>query len=194
VSGYRHLRTERLVLDAVTFEDLEPMFALHSDPHVWAHLPQGRHLDREETARFLDKREREWSADGLGYWVARAERNLADGALPAAACVGIGGCARRFDTVWNIYYRLTPAAWGQGLASEIVAAARAAAVNIDPCLPVVAYLLEHNHGSRRTAERAGLNLVWRGPDHGNPDPAALRLIYSDRPLDSHLIAELTTSK
>jgi len=66
-------------------------------------------------------------------------------------------------------------------------------VNIDPRLPVVAYLLEHNHGSRRTAERAGLNLLWRGPDHGNPDPAAVLLIYSDRDLDGHLIAELTTS-
>jgi hypothetical protein len=49
---------------------------------------------------------------------------------------------------------------------------------------VTAFLLEHNVASRATAERAGLRLIWRGPDAGNPDPGAVRLIYADRPLDA----------
>jgi RimJ/RimL family protein N-acetyltransferase len=106
--------------------------------------------------------------------------------------VGTGGCARREGTAWwNLYYRLTPAAWGLGLAAELVTAAIDAAQAVDPDRPVVAYLLEHNVESRGRAERAGLSLVWRGPDAGNPDPAAVRLVYADRPLTGALLGQVT---
>lgn len=72
-------------------------------------------------------------------------------------------------------------------AQEIIAAARAAAAQVHPKLPVTAYLLEHNVGSKRAAERAGLHLVWRGADAGNPDPSAVRLVYSDRALDDGML-------
>jgi hypothetical protein len=42
-------------------------------------------------------------------------------------------------------------------------AALDAAHAVDPDLPVIAYLLEHNVESRGRAERAGLSLIWRGP-------------------------------
>jgi len=29
--------------------------------------------------------------------------------------------------------------------------------------------------------------VWRGPDAGNPDPDAVRLVYADRPVDPDLL-------
>jgi hypothetical protein len=32
-----------------------------------------------------------------------------------------------------------------------------------------------------------LQLLWRGPDAGNPDPDALRLVYADRPIDGDLL-------
>jgi hypothetical protein len=35
-----------------------------------------------------------------------------------------------------------------------------------------------------------LSLVWRGPDAGNPDPAAVRLVYADRPLAENLLARI----
>ncbi|MDP9395948.1 MAG: hypothetical protein M3Q27_17515 [Actinomycetota bacterium] len=56
-----------------------------------------------------------------------------------------------------------------------------------PDLPVTAYLLEGNDRSRRTTERTGLRLVWRGPDAGNPDPCAVGLLYADRPLPRHVV-------
>ena len=52
---------------------------------------------------------------------------------------------------------------------------------------MIAYLLEHNVESRGRAEKAGLSLVWRGPDAGNPDPEAVRLVYADRPVDAELL-------
>jgi hypothetical protein len=56
---------------------------------------------------------------------------------------------------------------------------------------VVAYLLGHNRESRGRAERSGLQLLWRGPDAGNPDPTAVRLVYADRPLDAELLDRVT---
>jgi hypothetical protein len=56
---------------------------------------------------------------------------------------------------------------------------------------VLAYLLEHNARSRGRAERSGLTLVWRGPDHGNPDPDAVRLIYADRALGPDVLEKAT---
>jgi RimJ/RimL family protein N-acetyltransferase len=106
--------------------------------------------------------------------------------------IGTGGCALRVGTSWwNLYYRLTPAAWGRGLAAELVDAALEAAHAVAPDRPVVAYLLEHNVQSRGRAERAGLTLVWRGPDAGNPDAAAVRLVYADRPVSNDLLARIT---
>ena len=60
-----------------------------------------------------------------------------------------------------------------------------------PARPVVAYLLEHNAQSRGRAENAGLSLVWRGPDAGNPDPSAVRLVYADRALSDDVLHRVT---
>jgi RimJ/RimL family protein N-acetyltransferase len=127
-----------------------------------------------------------WREHGLDVWVAR--QRSSDG---AGALVGMGGCSLRDDRAWNLYYRLEPHAQGRGYAQELITAARAAAAETRPELPVVAYLLEHNTGSRRAAERAGLELVWRGPDAGNPDRSAVRLVYADRQLNPETLAAFT---
>lgn len=50
----------------------------------------------------------------------------------------------------------------------------------------------HNAESGGRAERAGLSLLWRDPDAGNSDPAAVRLVYADRPLEPELLGRVTT--
>jgi RimJ/RimL family protein N-acetyltransferase len=192
----RHLTTGRLRLDAVVPGDLGEHFALLSDPQSWAHYPTLRHTSREQTAAGIEAAVGHWAADGLGYWTARLRDDLPADHVPPGlrpgAMVGTGGCATRAGTSWwNLYYRLTRAAWGRGLAAEIVDAALDAAGRVDPDRPVIAYLLEHNEESRRRAERSGLTLVWRGPDTGNPDPDAVRLIYADRPLPAEILARAT---
>ena len=69
-------------------------------------------------------------------------------------------------------------------------AAIEAARTVDPERPVVAVLLEHDERSRGLAERAGLELFWRGPDAGDPDPAAVRLVHADRVLDAALLTRI----
>jgi RimJ/RimL family protein N-acetyltransferase len=164
--------TSRLVLTTPVDADVDELFDLHADPRVWDHLPSGRHIDPVQTKALLDNYRVGWTENGLDVWVAR------DSATNRL--VGMGGPSLRGGRAWNLYYRLAPAAWGRGYAQEIVAAARAATAELGSELPHVAMLLEHNKGSRRAAERAGLQLVWRGPDRGNPDSSAMRLVYADR--------------
>ena len=188
----RHLQTARLRLDAVVDSDLDEHYPLMSDPGVWKHLPSGRHTSPEQTMAGIEHSVRHWATDGLGYWTARLREDLPEAGLAAGAMVGTGGCAVRVGTTWwNLYYRLTPPAWGLGLAAELVTAAIDAAHAVDRDRPVIAYLLEHNAESRGRAERAGLSLVWRGPDAGNPDPAAVRLVYADRPLTDDVLDRVT---
>ena len=188
----RHVLTPRLRLDAVVPDDLDEHVALMTDPGVWNHLPSGRHTSPEQTMAGIQHSVRHWATDGLGYWTARLREDLPDAGLAAGAMVGTGGCAVRVGTSWwNLYYRLTPPAWGLGLAAELVTAAIDAAHAVDTDRPVIAYLLEHNAESRGRAERAGLSLVWRGPDAGNPDPAAVRLVYADRPLTDDVLERVT---
>jgi RimJ/RimL family protein N-acetyltransferase len=191
-----HVLTPRLQLDAVVPEDLDEHYALLSDPGVWAHLPSGVHTDRARTADGVAAAVAHWASDGLGYWTARLRTDLpADRTPPGlgpGVVVGIGGCAVRAGTDWwNLYYRFTPPAWGLGLAAELVTAALDAAHTVAPDRPIIAYLLEHNAESRGRAERSGLTLVWRGPDAGNPDPGAVRLVYADRPVDDVLLARVS---
>jgi RimJ/RimL family protein N-acetyltransferase len=184
----RHVTTDRLQLDAVVPQDLDEHFPLMTDPGTWAHLPSGRHTTREQTAAGIEHSVGHWARDGLGYWTARLLADLPGTHLRAGDVVGTGGCAVRVGTEWwNLYYRFTPPSWGRGLAAELVTTALEAAHAVRPDLPVVAYLLAHNAESRGRAERSGLSLVWRGPDAGNPDPSAVRLVYADRPLDADLL-------
>lgn len=172
------LSTERLELAAVSEGDLDELHALNADPRVWRHLPSGAHTDVQQTRDQIADYTADWERDGLGYWIARRGGEL----------VGIGGVRRRPGGTWNLYYRIAAERHGHGYATEVARAGVDAAARLAPDEPVVAYLLEHNEASRRTAERVGLGLVWRGPDHEVPD--GIRLVLADRTLDEATLGTL----
>jgi RimJ/RimL family protein N-acetyltransferase len=178
--------TDRLILRIPTRADVADLFALYADPRVWGPDPQTRHDSVDQTARMVENWRAAWHRDGLGIWTAWCAEPDADEAF-----VGIGGCFVRYGVAWNLGFRLRPRFWGRGYAQEISAAATAAACRSRPELPVTAYLVEGNDRSRRAVERVGLELVWRGVDAGNPDPEAVRLLYSDRRLSPEALRALT---
>lgn len=184
--AWAHARTARLLLDLPTAADGPELFRLHADPAVWTHFPSGVHTDPASGPAMVAASRRQFAEDGLGYW---SVREAASG--NAGPVVGRGGCAVPADAPWwNLYYRLSPAVQGRGYAREVGAAALEAAHAVEPGRPVMAFLLEHNLASRRTAEAIGLHLVWRGPDLGNPDPEAIRLVFLDREPSDELVARI----
>ncbi len=180
MSDLRHVRTERLWLDEPVDGDADALFAIHSDPASWRHFPSGRVTDPRAGATMVEVSRRRFERDGLAYWSVRDEKG--------GPVVGRGGCMVPDEALggrgwWNLYYRFDQRVVGRGYAAEMGRSAIEAAHAVAPDRPVLAFLLEHNVASRRTAERLGMTLVWRGPDDGNPDPGATRLVYLDRAAD-----------
>jgi RimJ/RimL family protein N-acetyltransferase len=191
VSDWRHVRTTRLWLDEPVEADAVDLFAIHSDPRSWRHFPSGRVTDPAAGSVMVGASRRRFDRDGLAYW---SVREAHDGPV-----VGRGGCAVPDEALdadatgrgwWNLYYRFDQRVLGRGYAVEMGRSAIQAAHDVAPERPVLAYLVEHNVASRRTAEKLGLRLVWRGPDADNPDPAAVRLVHLDREPDDRLVAAL----
>lgn len=174
------LLTERLVLTRPLPDDESELFALCSDERVWRHYPSLRHTDPGQTRAMLERWTQQWDAHGLGVWVARGRE---DGALR-----GYGGCSVLHDAVWNLGYRLSPEHHGHGYATELARAAIDAAQRVHPDLPVIAYLLANNEASAAVARRLGMREVHRGPDAGNPDPDAVRLVFAERALTAGELA------
>lgn len=174
------LHTERLRLDVPVLDDLDPVHEVCADPLVWQHFPSLRHTERSTTERMLRAWIGGWRRDGLGPWIVRAHDD--------ERALGHGGCRIRKEGFWNLGYRFAPAAQGNGYATELAGAAVEIAQQVRPELPVVAYLLEHNLASKRVAEKIGLRFQFRGPDAGNPDHTAIRLVYADRDLAPEQLA------
>lgn len=170
----RSLRTERLRLDVPGRGDLDGLAEIYRDPRVWTHFPTLRHTSSGQTEAMLDEWIAAWGRDGLGP---RIVRGLDDDTV-----LGHAGCSWRPSGWVNLGYRFAAETHGHGLATEAARVVVVEAVAIWPDAPVVAYLLEHNVASMKVAEKLGMALQHRAPDAGNPDPAAVRLVYADRAL------------
>ncbi|MDN6530185.1 MAG: GNAT family N-acetyltransferase [Brevibacterium sp.] len=181
---------EPFVLDRPGLGDLDEVFEIYSDPRVWTHFPSGRMTKREEAEAFLLTRIADWEIDGFGIWIVRESEG--------GPVLGTCGCGvrrmpmadewspARIEAFWNLGYRFRPE--GRGYASEISRLAISRAQELNPSLPVIAYLLERNAASLKVAEKVGLSLQHRAPDAGNPDPQAMRLIFADRKLTASQLA------
>lgn len=188
---WRQARTARLWLDEPVDGDAEALFAIHNDPASWWHFPSGLVTDPAAGATMVGASRRRFERDGLAYWSVRD----AEG----GPVIGRGGCVVPDEALggrgwWNLYYRFDQRVLGRGYAAEMGESALEAAHDVAPERPVLAFLLEHNAASRRTAEKLGLRLVWRGPDDGNPDPDAVRLVFLDREPDDVFVAEVAAAE
>jgi RimJ/RimL family protein N-acetyltransferase len=168
------VKTERLVLSRPFRADLDGLFAIESDPRVWSHYPSLRHREPDQTLALIERWSRQWADIGFGPWVARLQDE--------SRVIGSGGCSLTGGVVWNLGYRFAADVHGRGYATELAREAIRHARAINPELPVIASLLEHNIASERVALKLELERVYRAPDSGNPDPSAIRLVYADRPL------------
>ncbi len=124
------------------------------------------HTDVQQTRDQIADYTADWERDGLGYWIARRGGEL----------VGIGECGAAPRHVEPLLPDRSRAPRSRLRHRGRPGGRRRRPRGSLPTSPSVAYLLEHNEASRRTAERVGLGLVWRGPDHEVPD--GIRLVLS----------------
>lgn len=147
------LETARLVLRPFRPSDLEPIAAAAADPEAMRFIG-GKPATREDTWRKLATMPGMWALLGYGYWI--VERS-SDGAVIGQA--GFADFKRdmepNIEGVPEMGWSFARHSWGQGYASEAVAAALAW---IDGALApseIVAIIDEANLASIRIAEKAG---------------------------------------
>ncbi|MGC4897128.1 GNAT family N-acetyltransferase [Micromonospora sp. DT31] len=144
------LTTARLVLRRPAHPDIDLLHALHTDPRACAHNPSDLLRDRAEAEERFRRWDEHWRRHGFGYWSVRRDD------LPLGFC-GLKLMRLHDRDVLNLFYRLDPAGWGDGVAGEAATAVVRWAAAHRPGLPVVARVRPENVASRRVAQRAGLH-------------------------------------
>jgi RimJ/RimL family protein N-acetyltransferase len=126
------------------------MYAIHSDADACLHNPADMITTRAEAEDLYRRWDEHWQYHGFGYWVIHANQS------------GIGFCGMKVMTlndrsVMNLFYRLSPSAWGHGFATEAATAVVEWADAHRPDVPVVARVRPANAASQRVAVHAGLH-------------------------------------
>ena len=150
------LETERVVLRRFTEADLDNLVALDGDPEVMRYLTGGPStprdvIEREILPAYLRYYER---GDRYGYWAA-IERATGDFLGWFHFRPGEGSGPGEVE----LGYRLRRAAWGKGYGTEVSRALIRKGFTELGVERVVASTYEHNVGSRRVMENAGMTLV-----------------------------------
>lgn len=150
-AAFARVQTERLLLRAVTGDDVDAAFAIHSNVATYAFHPDGVTRTRAQSAAQIEGWQQEWQRLGFGFWaVSRREH---------PRVIGFGGLSLRElreRPVLNTYYRFEPDAWGNGYATEMAARAVALARRLLPQLPIVVRTRPQNVAARAVAEKLGL--------------------------------------
>ena len=144
------LETARLRLRPWRDDDLDEIARMNADPRVTRWLtPTGAPISREETAAQLARFRAHWEQHGFGLW---AVEERTTGAL-----VGLIGI--QYHRLWpadpELGWKLDPAVWGRGYATEGGAAALRHAFETLGRKRVVSIIHPENAPSIRVAERLG---------------------------------------
>jgi RimJ/RimL family protein N-acetyltransferase len=148
------LRTERLILRQWRDDDVDDFVAMGRDAAVMEYFPG---LMTEEQSRATAESFREQIAErGWGLWAVEP----VDGPL-AGRFIGFTGLSvPRFEAFFmpavEIGWRLTPAAWGFGFATEAARASVAYGFETLGLDEIVSFTTETNRRSRAVMERLGM--------------------------------------
>jgi RimJ/RimL family protein N-acetyltransferase len=156
VPRHPSLETERLLLRPWRpAEDLDALAALNAAPEVMRFVAPNRPLTRAESAAQLDRFVAHWDEHGYGLWavVPRLE--------PGAGCIGFAGLAvpsflPAILPAVEVGWRLAPAFWGRGLATEAAGASVAFGFERLGLRSIVAVVEVGNARSMRVAEKLGM--------------------------------------
>jgi RimJ/RimL family protein N-acetyltransferase len=159
------VQTERLLLRPWRAPaDLDALAAINADAEVMRYVAPNRPLSRQETAAQLERFVAHWDEHGYGLWalVPRLE--------PDAACIGFAGLAipsylPQMLPAVEVGWRLAPASWGRGFATEAARASVAFGFERLGLRSIVAVIDGANGRSLRVAEKLGMRPA---PDRLHP--------------------------
>lgn len=150
------LETARLRLERLRPEHFDELRHMHTDAVVMAHL--GGVRTAQQTREYHEINLRHWDERGFGLWIVYQR----EGVEP------IGRALLRTLRVDNaeeieLGYAFYEPFWGQGYATEVVAACMALGREHLGANRFVALVSPDNHASRRVLEKAGLRFFREFP-------------------------------
>ena len=147
------LETDRLLLRQFTEEDAEAFFKLNSDPEVLRFVPDKALLNVEQARQILiDHPIADYRKHGFGRCACILKSTGEN--------IGFGGLKYldEFGEV-DVAYRLIPAYWGRGLATEVAKASVQFGFTNLGLKRIIGLVMPENIASIRALEKAGLRYV-----------------------------------
>jgi RimJ/RimL family protein N-acetyltransferase len=145
------LRTDRLLLREWQNADREPFAELNADPRV-AEFLSGT-LDRAASDALFDRIVGHWAKNGHGLW---AVERIDDGAFLGFVGLATHAFEAAFMPSVEVGWRLAPAAWGHGYATEAARAALRFGFENLGLAEIVSFTVPGNVKSRAVMERLGM--------------------------------------
>lgn len=172
------LTTERLILRPWRAEDFEPFAAMSADPKVMEHFPST--LTRAESDAVATRLQAHIEKHGFGFWALELP-----GVAPFIGFTGILNVSfdAHFTPAVEMGWRLAPAHWRKGYATE---AARAALVHGFGALglaEIVAFTIPANLPSQAVMQRLGMTRN-EAEDFAHPT------VPPDHPMSRHVLYRL----
>jgi RimJ/RimL family protein N-acetyltransferase len=163
------LATERLVLRGWLENDAEPFARINAHPSVARYL-RGRPETSEETEALMASIAEHWIKWHYGLW---AVERCSD-----ARFIGFVGFShhRLYPDQVEIGWRIDPACWGLGLATEGAKAALDHGMGTHGFERVISVIHRDNAASKRVAAKIGMR-PWQEAELPHPDwPAPLPIV------------------
>jgi RimJ/RimL family protein N-acetyltransferase len=152
--------TARLALRRPAAADLTTIVAIHRDPEACRHNPSDLLATDADGEHLYRRWDEHWRRHGFGYWVVEARDRRILG------FAGLKAVRFRETEALNLFYRLHPSAWGDGVATEAATAVVAWAGRHLPEWPIIARVRPDNVASQKVAQRAGLTRAEHLDDDG----------------------------
>lgn len=160
------IETDRLVLRPITMADLDDEARMMGDPQVMQYITGGVPRARERVQQSIERATTYFTARALGIFSVRTHDGafVGDGLLVPirASGVSVDDHGLTDDSEIEVGYRLSPAQWSKGYATEIARALVAYAMDDDtgPRLDRIIGVTDPANGaSKRVLEKAGLVYV-----------------------------------
>jgi len=145
------IETSRLLLRRWRPEDREPFYRINSDLRVMEHFPGT--LSRSETDQLLVGIEAHFARHGFGPFAAELRET---GQFIGFIGISIPAFDAPFMPAVEIGWRLDPAFWNRGLATEGARAVLRYAFDVLELKEVVSFTVPANFASRRVMEKLGM--------------------------------------
>jgi ribosomal-protein-alanine N-acetyltransferase len=179
VPGFE-LTTPRLRLREWSDADLEPFAAMNADPRVMAFFPSV--LSRAESDAAADRIRSRLARRGFGLWPVELRGQADADGPPFIGVIGLSlvELAVPFAPCVEVGWRLLPAYWGQGYATEAARAAMTFGYTQAGLEEIVSFTAVLNLPSQRVMQRLGMR---RAPEDDFLHP----LIAPGHPLQPHVV-------